>query len=466
MSIATALRVVAQVAQLFILGRLLTPDDFGLMTMVMVVILMGQAVADAGISNAIIHYQDATREELSSLYWLNVLAGALVCAVVWASIPALVGLWDEPRLTGLIRWSTLALFITPFGLQFQVLLEKALRFRRVAAVEAVGAVASLVVGIATALGGEGVYSLVWALIAYAALRTLLLVVSGVQSWRPQARFVWRDCTRFLRFGVYQMGDRVLNQFSAQMDKLMIGALIGTRPLGFYSVSHNLALRPFMTINPTVTRVAFPVFSRVQSENDRLSKGFLHVIELIAAIMIPVYVALIVLAGPIIRVGPGPQWEASVPLLKILAWAGLVLSLGNPMGSLILSKGRAGMSFAVNVIRLVLDAVVIWITAPMGVAAVAAGILGVRAGVMFPLGFYIRWILLRMGPAVYLKAIAPIAAVCAVMGGVMLGLSAWVPWSGELSRLLVCLLAGAGVYAALMMTWQRARVSRLVALVRS
>jgi lipopolysaccharide exporter len=466
MSVATAIRVIAQITQLFVLARLLTPDDFGLMAMVMVVIVLGQALGDAGISNALIHYQNASRNEISSLYWLNILAATLVCVLVWLAVPLFVEFWHEPRLANLIRWALLALFVSPFGMQFQVLLEKELRFRRIAAIETCGALTSLVVGVATALTGSGVYSLVWALISQAAIKAVLLMASGLPRWRPQLRLKWGECSRFLRFGVFQMGDRVVNQFSSQMDKLMIGAIIGARPLGFYSVSHNLAVRPFVTINPAVTRVAFPVFSRVQSNDSQLRKGYIQVIELIGAVMFPLYTAIIVLAGPIIRIGPGPQWEPSIPLLQILGVSGLVLSLGNPIGSLLLAKGRVGMSLAINVVRIVLDAAAVWISAPHGITAVAFAILFVRLGVMFPLEFYVRWVLVGMRPGEYLAAIVPLFLAVVVMGGAMTALSWLVPWPAEIVRLVACVAAGGAVYATLMLTWQRQRTIRLWTLIRS
>jgi O-antigen/teichoic acid export membrane protein len=386
--------------------------------------------------------------------------------LAWLSIPICVAIWNEPRVADLIRLASVAFVVTPIGLQFQVLLERELRFRTVAVIETAGALASLAVGVACALGGLGVYSLVWALIAFVSVRALLLAVVGWRAWRPQPRFRWSDCRRFVRFGAFQMGERVLNQFSAQMDRIIVGALTGARALGFYNVSRDLAYRPFLVLNPTITRVAFPVFARVQSDDDRLRAGFLRVIEALSAVMIPLYVAMIVLAEPIIRVGAGPGWEPSIPILRILGFAGLVLSLGNPMGSLVLAKGRAGLAFALNALRIVLDATAIWLVAERGVVAVAWVILAVRLGVMFPLGFLVRWMLVRMKPWEYLRTVGSMLLVSVVMGGAMLALAEGVSWSSDVARLLVCLAAGGLVYVGLMLSWQRRRARRLWGMIRS
>jgi O-antigen/teichoic acid export membrane protein len=466
MSAATATRIVTQLLQVFILGRLLLPDDFGLMGMVMTVVVFGQAMGDAGLSNAIIHYQDATRRELSSLYWLNVLAGVLVFVLVWLAASLVADLYDEPRLTGILKLASFVFLVVPLGQQFQVLHEKELLFRRVALIEIAASLVGLWVAVSCALRGLGVHSLVWALLSHTTVKSLLLSAIGWVRWRPQMRLRARECRRFFRFSAFQVGERFLNQLGSQMDRVILGITLGARPLGFYYVAHNLALRPFQIINPIVTRVAFPVLARVQKRDDALRSGFLQMIELIAAVLVPLYAALAVLAEPILHVGPGPQWGPSVPLLQVLAFVGMVLSLGNPMGSLILAKGRAGVAFTLQVIRLALDVVAITIAARYSVRAVAVAVLIVRAGVMFPLGFYVRWMLVRMRPAEYLATIAPFFVAAAAMAAAVFAASRLVAWPSHLIELVACLALGALVYVGLLVTWQRGRVSRIVRNVRS
>ncbi len=466
MSVATALRIASQLLQVFILGRLLIPEDFGLMGMVLTVVVFGQAMGDAGISNAIIHYQDATKRELSSLDCLNVFAGVVVFAIVWSSIPLVVQFYDEPRLTPLLKLVSLVFVITPLGQQFQVLHEKELLFRRISLIEMVSSITALTVGVTCALRAQGVHSLVWALLSHAVMRAFLLCAAGWKIWRPSLRFRWGECRRFLRFGLFQMGERFLNQLGSQMDRVILGAMLGARSLGFYYVAHNLSLRPFQIINPIVTRVAFPVFARIQARDDQLRSGYLQMMELISAVLIPLYTVLIVLAEPVLHVGPGPQWGASVPLLQVLGFVGMVLSLGNPMGSLILAKGRAGLAFLLNVIRIVLDIVAITIAAKHGMRAVAIAVLIVRAGVMFPLGFYVRWILVRMKPREYIGAIAPFVVSAAIAGAGMFAASRLIAWPSQWLELVVCGLGGVLFYAGVLLTFQRARLIRLWKTIRA
>lgn len=466
MTAATTTRVAAQLIQVAVLGRLLAPEDFGLMAMVMIVIVFGQAVGDAGISNAVIHYQDATRRELSSLFWLNIIAGFAVFALAWGTAPLIAALYSQPRLVGLVHLASVVFLVMPFGQLFQVLHEKELMFRRLSVVEMTAAVAGLGVAVGYALAGGGVYSLVWGVVVQAAVKALLLAAGGWARWRPGFEFAWSQCRRFIRFGLFQMADRVFNQVGAQVDRLLLGVLLGARSLGLYNVAHSLVLRPILLVNPIVTRVAFPVFARVQRRDEQLRSGFVQMIELIAAVMVPLYAILIVFAEPVIYVLPGGKFAEAIPLLRVLGFVGVVLALGNPMGSLVLAKGRPDVSFALNVLRIVLDVIAVSIAARSGAVAVAVAVLIVRAGVMLPLGFYVRWMLVRMRPMEYIGAVAPFFFSAVVMGASAQALSRAVTWPSYEVELAAGLVAGALVYAAVLALFYRSRVLRIWRNIRS
>lgn len=154
--------ITLQFITLAILARLLSPLDFGLMGMILVVIGFARLFADMGISNAIIYRHDATREELSSLYWLNILAGIAVFFIVCASVPLVAAFYHEPRLNNLMYLAAIVFLITPFGQQFQILLQKELQFNQLAKIEIIGSITNAMVAITLAFWEMGVFSLIWA----------------------------------------------------------------------------------------------------------------------------------------------------------------------------------------------------------------------------------------------------------------------------------------------------------------
>ena len=405
MGLSAAVKVSLQFLQLAVLARLLTPSDFGLMAMVMVVTGFAQSFADMGISNAIIHRQDATREQLSSLYWLNIFAGILVFLLIVASMPLIVNIYNEQRLYSLLFWASLIFLIIPFGQQFQILLQKELQFNRLANVEITATAIGSAVAIVSAIKGQGVFSLVWGQLSLASAKTLLLMGSGWNKWRPDLRLRREDLKGYVRFGLFQMGERSVNYFSGQLDKLLIGALLGAQALGYYYVAYQLILRPFQLFNPILSRVAFPIFAKIQTDNKRLCEGYLELTSIIAMVLMPVYLGLIVLAEPLLTFLLGSGWDTSVSLLKVLAILGLLYSLGNPLGSLLLAKGRAEIGFYLNVLVMFLCAGAVWLGSSMGLMGIAWALVIVTAA-MSPIDIWIRWRFVGMRPLAYIGAISP------------------------------------------------------------
>lgn len=463
---AMGIRILLQFIQLAVLARLLRVEDFGLMAMVNVVLAFALAFADSGVSNAIIHYRDATRNELSSLYWLNVMSGLAVFVLLWLLAPLIARVYHQPPLVSLLRASSVVFVIGPLGQQFQVIFERDLRFRRLATIETAAVVLSTAIGIVLAFHGYGVWSLVWATIINSGVKAMSLAAMGWSGWRPSFYFVPAECRRFLHFGIYQMGERTLNLLGQQLDKIVIGVTMGPVPLGYYDMASRLISRPYQIVNPVFTRVAFPVFSAVQKDRDRLRKGYLELMEVLNALTIPVYLGMMALATPFVLVQLGEKFAPSIGLLHILCIAGLAFAVSSPAGSLILACGRADVGFYLNILRTGLILAGIWIGSRWGLDGIAWAMVVVVAGIMFPVHTWVRWKLVHMRLGEFLRVAAPffwsavIAAVPCVLG------HRFIHWPGVLVELLVLGVIYGAVYAGLLWWKERPRVMRIVKLARS
>jgi len=410
--VSMGVRTALQFITLAVLARLLSPSDFGLMGMIMVVIGFAQAFADMGISNAIIHRQDATKDQLSSLYWLNIIAGIIVFFVVCASAPLVVGFYHEPRLYNLLYLTALIFLITPFGQQFQILMQKELRFNELAKIEIATSIVNSAVAIVLAFSGFGVYSLIWGQLAGTTTKVLMLLRTGLRNWRPGFHFSRRDLRGYLSFGLFQMGERTINYLSANIDYIIIGRFLGPSALGFYTLAYNLMIFPLTKINPIITKVAFPVFSIIQNDNDRLKRGYCKVINYISMLSFPMLAGMLVVAPEFIRLIYGTKWEPSIAVLQIFCFVGIFKSLGNPIGSILLAKGRADIGFYWNVFVVIMVSVAAIVGVNWGIVGVAVAILILQV----PFFFIIQPIvnkLINLKFSEYFKAIQ-IPVVCSVV----------------------------------------------------
>ena len=364
-TLSTSLITGIQAFQLIVLARLLKPEDFGLMAMAMVVIGFCQAYADMGVSAAIVYKQDISDNQLSSLYWLNVIAGFVIYFIILAVTPFVTIFFHEPRIGEVLPVIAISIIISSLSLQFHWLLEKGLQFDLLAKQEIASTVIAGIVAIASAFMGHGVWSLVWGQLTASGIKTMLLLKVGLSKWPPRLHLRTNDLGEYLRFGMYQMAERSLNYFNTKVDQLLIGNLLGAHELGYYNFAFQLVSEPVSRINPILTRVAFPVFAKMQGAILRLQQGYIKMVTLLSSTNAPLLIGLAAVAPLLIPAIFGPQWTPAVILVQILALYSFFRSTGNPIGSLLLARGRADLGFRWNLGLFFVTAPAVYLGARIG-----------------------------------------------------------------------------------------------------
>ena len=458
-TVSAAASVGAQLLQLVVLARLLPPTDFGLMGMVLVVIGFARAYTDLGISAAILHHQDVSHERLSTLYWLNVIAGVVVCGLFIVGAPLVTFLFPEPRLVPLLRVAAVIFLVVPLGQQFEILLQRDLRFDLLAKQEVIAAVLGSVAAIVAAFGGLGVWSLLLGTLVTAAVKAALLIAVGRRVHWPALRFRRADLKGFIGFGLYQTAEQAVSYFAQRLDQVVIGSLLGAQALGFYTFAFNLTGRPVSRINPIVTRVAFPVFCKIQDDQARLRRGFLQVVHLLTTVNAPLLIGLAAVAPVLVPGVFGPRWLPAVPLVELLSGVALLRSVGNPIGSLLLACGRADWGFRWNVFALAVTAPLVIAGARLGGLLGVAGALLAMQVVLYGVSYrFLVRALVGRGLLRYLTVTLRPVVLAAAMAAGVLAAGAGAAGLPPLPRLAVEVAVGALVYVALVLATERGIVA--------
>lgn len=446
-TVAMVVVTVLGLVQLAFLTRLLSTRDFGLMSMIATVVGFAQVYADMGFSNAIIYRQDSTRDQLSSLYWANVGVSFAIGIFMVAIAPLVARFFHEPQLVRPLMLVSLVFVITPLGQQFQILLQRELEFDKLARRDMAAAAVGLIVAVSTAAAGYGVYALVWGQLSQTTVKAATTAAIGWRRWPPRLHLRRADLKGYVSFGFYQMGERSIYYWAANIDFLLIGRYLGPAELGVYTVAYNLVVLPLNRLNPVLTKVAFPVFARKQDDLAALRRGFGELIELVAFVTFPLLIGLGVTAPVAVPVIFGPRWEPAVVLVQIMVVMGMLKCLSNPFGSVLLARGRADVGFWLNVAGTTVTVTVLWIVVSSGVVAVAWGHTIINIAFFFVEIVLVQRILGLRWPAYLARLLRPTAA-SAVMGlcvtGLYLGLEA-VSSSGVV-ELVVLVLAGIAAYA--------------------
>jgi lipopolysaccharide exporter len=442
-SLGTAL--VLQIVQTAVLARLLPPAEFGLLGIVLAVTGLAQALSDFGLGNAIVFRQNLDPGELSSLFWANALAGIGSFLLAIIAAPGVAAWYGVAELRGLLTVAGAVFCIAPLGQAHQALLQRDLHFRGLFICETAGALAGAATALAAGFILHNAYALVLGPLASGIVRTSSLWL--VSSWRPSMRLRKSDLRPHMSFGLHVTGQRLVNALMQNADKLIIGKALGNVALGHYTMASQLMLRPMLLLNPIVTRVAFPVFARMQNEAARLREGYLEVIRLVSSIMMPLYLLMFAVSGPLVRVLLGPGWGAAESVFRILVFLGLLYSLGNPSDSLLQAMGRARTAFWFNVLAFFVYVGAVTAGTRYGLHGVAWALLISCLAVLVPIDALIRRRSVGMTFTEYALAFLPFLAMGAAAAAAVAAAQPYLADLGDQASLLLSAALGGAIYIA-------------------
>ncbi|MFI5305935.1 MAG: MOP flippase family protein [Polyangiales bacterium] len=385
---STVGRAVLQVAQVSLLARLLRPQDFGLMAIVIAVFGMAQLMADFGLGAALIHHRDVSQEQLESLFWLNLLVALALGVTVLAVGPLLAWSYREPELARLVALMSPSFVLTALGQQLRAQAEKRLDFRSIAFVELGGQLTSLVAATGFAWAGAGVYAFVAGALCSAAMSSSLAWLVLAHGWRPRLRFRIDEVRSLLGFGGWQVSSNLVGTINAQLDVLIGARTMGGHLLGIFQVPRDLVMRLAGVVNPVFSRVSFPLMAETQHESERLAGIYGKVLQLTAGINFPAYALIAVEGEELVRVLFGPAWAGGVDALKVLCIWAAIRSTGNPVGSLLAATGKVRLGFHWNLWLLPLLAAAVAIGSSRGPTGLAYGLLCAQVLLLVPSWYYL------------------------------------------------------------------------------
>lgn len=321
-----------------VLARLLTPEDYGLIGMVIVVTGFIQLFNELGLSTATVQRAEITHKQVSTLFWINMGIGGLLMMATAVIAPGVAWFYSEPRLTAITMFLGMGFVLGGLGVQHQALLRRQMRFTSLATIE----IGSIVLGICTAIisawQGAGYWALVFMNLARVSAVTVGVWISC--GWRPGLPVRKSGVRPMLVFGGHLTGQSVLNYFIRNLDNVLIGYFLGPQALGLYAKAYQLLLLPIQQINGPVSNVALPTLSRLQAEPDRYREYYRKGVLLLVVIGMPTIAFLFEVADKVILIVLGSQWTDAIPLFRILAPAAFVGTFNVATGWVYMSLGQA------------------------------------------------------------------------------------------------------------------------------
>lgn len=330
-------RQLVQIGTLAILAILLTPDDFGLLTMALVVTGFIDLFKDLGTRVAIIQKKDASEVFISSVFWINVGIGIIASLLLFSLAPLIARFYHEPRLTVILQVMAIGFPISGPGISVKAHLERTMAFSLVGTIESISVILGAVVAIVMAYMQWGVWSLVAQSLTVVTANTILCWYFS--RLRVSWCFNWSEVRDMLGYSLNYSAFTVTNYLARNVDYLLIGRYLGKESLGYYTLAYRIMVYPLQNISSVLNRVMFPVLSKVQDDNTRIAAGYLRVVEYTALISFPLMLGVVALADPLVHVVFGDKWLQVIPLLTILAPVGIVQTVVSTTGPVYLIKEK-------------------------------------------------------------------------------------------------------------------------------
>ena len=438
---------IARVAFALVVARLLTPEDFGIAAMALVVAGFVIAFSDLGLGAALIQRRSIDERDRSTVFWTGVVVGGLLTLAGVALATPIAEFYGEPAVEGLMAVLALSFVVSALGATHRAVLTRVMDFKRLELCSVAGVLIGGLAGVAGAVVGWGPWALVTQQLVTSAVTSAALWIAT--PWRPHPTFSPASLRSLGGYGASVLGTRLVYRGQESALPLVIGRFLGATALGVFTIAYTVILVPLTRLAIPIGEVLFPAFAQMQDQRERVAQFWIRALSVLAAVCAPAMVGLAVVAPEFVAVVLGEQWADAVPIIRVLAWVGLIQALQAWNGGILMGLGRATTLF-----RATLAFSILYIASfVVGVQWGSVGLAVTYAIVATALEVAYLWLTTNaLGIALWqpVRALSGIAQASAVMGLLVAGLQ-YVLVGAHVEpalRLIVLVAFGAAAYLPL------------------
>ncbi|BAY24259.1 putative polysaccharide transport protein [Calothrix sp. NIES-2100] len=425
-----------------VLSRLLEPKVFGLVAMANVFIAFVEIFLDQGFSDAIVQRSELEPEHLDTAFWTSLLSATLLALVGIFIAEHVAILFHEPQLTLVIQALSLSLPIIALSSTQQAILRRQLAFKSLTLRSLTAAIVGGSIGMSMAFLGFGVWSLVVQILIDGLVAAIVLW--KVSNWQPKFNFSYKHFQDLFSFGANVTGIKILDFFNRRSDDFLIGYFLGSVALGYYTVAYRLLLVMIKLLTGVTTSVAFPTFSRLQMEPERMRRAFYQVTKYTSLISFPIFLGFLIIAPELVLALFGSKWSPSIPVMQVLSLIGILLSVSYFNNTVIKAVGEASWLLKIMLLNSVCNVLAFLFVVKWGILAVASAYVAIGY-LLFPISLIAVAKLININFITYIgQYITPMIA-SLLMISVMWGLKFI---AGELNlylQIIIYVLAGISSY---------------------
>ncbi len=346
-----ALDSVIGLLKLFILARLLAPNDFGLLGIAFLIISTLDTFSQTGLGTALIQMKDDIKEYLNTVWAVSIIRGFVLYGVLFISAPYAAIFFKSPDSTAIIRVVGITILIRSFTNSGIIYFQKELELNK----HFLYRFSSTIVNFSVTVFFAFTLKSVWALVYGQLADCITGVVASylLHRYRPRFKLDLDKVKKLFGFGKWVFGSSILVFIFTQGDDFFVGKLLGVAALGFYQMAYRISSMPTTEITHVVSSVTYPAYSRIQDNLPRLRNAYLKTLKLTAFLSFPIVGLIVSLSPDLTIVILGEKWMPMVPSMQVLAFYGLITSVAATAGPVFYSIGKPGIDTKNQLLQVIL-----------------------------------------------------------------------------------------------------------------
>lgn len=356
---------------MIVLARMLLPEDFGLIVIVTIFISIASIIAQGGFNSALVQKKKVDQMDLSSVFYLNLLMASVLYILLFFTAPSIAAFFEQPQLIIILRILAITIFFYSFSAIQNTIISREFQFKKLFISTLSASITAGIVGITMAYTNYGI----WALVGYQ-LTNQFLVTSILWykiKWRPAFSFSFKRIQRLFSFGWKLLVSSIIDAIDSNVRSLLIGKLFTPTLLGFYSRGEQFPNLLVNNLNGAIQAVMFPALSSYQDNTLRVKEMVRRAIVTSSFIIFPLMVGLAVIAEPLIVLLLTEKWLPAVPFIQIFCVGYALWPIHTANLQAINALGRSDIFLKLEIIKKLLGGIVLIISIPFGVYAVAVSI---------------------------------------------------------------------------------------------
>src|SRR5690625_2158795 len=331
-----------------ILARLLTPEDFGLIAMLMIFFAVSQSLIDSGMGQALIRLKEITDEDRSTVFWFNLLLSLVFYGLLYLGAPAIASFYDRPELVDLTRVMGLAVIFFGIAIVQRSEMTQQLEFKKQAFAQIPAVTIAGITSVTLAYLGYGVWALAVQYLLLALVSSLILWIQ--QPAKIHFAFYKESFKNLFGFGYKLLLSGLLNTVFSNISRLVIGKFFAAATLGFYTQAQNVRKLASQNLISVIQKVTYPLLSKTADDPKRMKRGYRQDIQASTFIIFPGMVLLFIFADPLMVYVLGPQWQPAAPFLKIICLYGILYHLHAINVNVLNVMGRSDLFLILEIIK--------------------------------------------------------------------------------------------------------------------